>query len=207
MRGLRRVVVGVVLAAAVYLGVTAVQVSLAATQEPSAAADAIVVLGAAQYDGRPSPALRARLDHAAALYEEGLADQVWLTGGKRPGDRTTEASTSDLYLQRKGVPPEDRRLENQGANTYQSLAAVARYLRGEGGRSVILVSDPWHSYRLAATAREVGLQPQVSPAGDAGVSGAGIKRIGRETFAVALGRVIGYRRLANLSDRLAPIAP
>jgi uncharacterized SAM-binding protein YcdF (DUF218 family) len=205
VRRVVRIVAATVVVLVVYLGVTAVQVLAASGTAQPDPADAIVVLGAAQYDGRPSPALRTRLDHAAALYEGGLADQVWLTGGKQPGDRTTEASTSDLYLQRNGVPPHARRLEDQGENTYQSLAAVSRYLRRDGGQSVILVSDRWHSYRLAATAREVGLRPQVSPAGDVSASGGAMRRVVRETFAVALGRVIGYRRLANLSDDFAPI--
>ena len=189
-----------------YLLLTATQVAIDARSRAPVEADAIVVLGAAQYNGRPSPALQARLDRAASLYHDGLAPQVWVTGGQRPGDRFSEASASDLYLQRQGVPRSALRLETQGANTYDSLAAAARYLKREGTQRVLLISDPWHSHRLLATAEEVGLDAAVSP-GPRNWSWAAVKRISRETLAVAVGRVIGYRRLKSLQDRLAPVTP
>ena len=194
----RRLVAAVLLGLTIYLGITLVQVWAKAGQDDRGAADAIVVLGAAQYDGRPSPALRARLDHAVALYEDDLAPVVWVTGGRQPGDRFSEASASSRYLIRQGVPDTAVQLEVQGGSTYESLAAAARYLKDRGQRNVLLVSDPWHAYRIAETAREVGLHPRVSPAGGAEVSENGLRRLTRETGAVALGRLIGYRRLTNL---------
>lgn len=200
MRTLSRVLAVVGVSVIAYVGITAIQVWQASHRDQVADADAIVVLGAAQYAGRPSPALRARLDHAAALYEQGRAPVVWVTGGKRPGDTFSEASASDLYLQDRGVPRDALRLEVHGANTYESLAAAARELRREEHHDVLLVSDPWHSYRVLAIAEEVGLRPRVSPA-EAQVNRSALRRLTRETIAVAVGRVIGYRRLTNLNER------
>ncbi len=189
------------LLAVAYLAVTLAQIWVTAREDERQAADAIVVLGAAQYDGEPSPALRARLDHAVALYDEGLAPVVWVTGGRQPGDRFSEASASSRYLIRQGVPDGSVQLEVYGANTYESLAAAARYLRDRGQRNVLLVSDPWHGYRIAAIARDLGLRPRLSPAGDTSITRAGVQRLLRETAAVGLGRIVGYRRLTGLGGR------
>lgn len=201
MRRARRIIAVVLLIALAYGLVTMGQVWFAARRDQRAPADAIVVLGAAQYDGEPSPALRERLDHAASLYAEELAPIIWVTGGRRPGDRFSEASASSRYLIRNGVPDGSVMLETNGENSYQSLAAAARYLRDDDHHDVLLVSDPWHAYRIAAISREVGLRPRVSPASDAEWSANGIRRLLRETAAVALGRVIGYRRLTGLGER------
>ncbi|MPZ74791.1 MAG: hypothetical protein GEU74_16535, partial [Nitriliruptorales bacterium] len=201
MRRASRVIAFVLLGIIVYVGVTMLQVWLSAGRDERRTADAIVVLGAAQYDGDPSPALRARLDHAVTLFEEDLAPVVWVTGGRQPGDRFSEASASSRYLIRHGVPDTAVQLETNGVNTYESLAAAARYLRDRGQHNVLLVSDPWHALRIAATAREVGLRPRVSPAGGAQVSENGLRRLTRETGAVALGRLIGFRRLTSVVDR------
>ena len=187
-----------------YLAFTAAQVAYAARPRPPQKVDAIIVLGAAQYNGRPSPALQARLDRAADLYRQGMAPEVWVTGGQQPGDRFTEASASDLYLQNQGVPRSALKLETQGVNTWQSIAATARYLRNADARRVLLVSDAWHSYRLLATAREVGLTGHVSPPRTDLFSALALRRVSRETLLVAAGRFIGYRRLANLQDGIAP---
>lgn len=185
-----------------YGGFTAAQVWAAARSEQAAPAQAIVVLGAAQYDGDPSPALRGRLTHAAALYQRGIAPILVVTGGRQPGDRFTEATASARYLHEQGVPESALRREVSGRSTYESLAATARFLRPEGIAEVVLVSDPYHSLRLRHIADEVGLKPAVSPArADVEALTAG-RRILRETFAVALGRIIGYRRLAVLEQRL-----
>ena len=187
--------------AVIYIAVTAGQIWVAARRDGTGAADAIVVLGAAQYDGEPSPALRLRLDHAVKLFSDGVAPVVWVTGGRRPGDRFSEASASSRYLIRSGVPDGSVKLEVKGGNSYQSLAAAARYLREDDQRDVLLVSDPWHSYRIAAIAEEVGLEPRVSPASEAEWSGVGVRRLAHETVAVGLGRIIGYRRLTGLGER------
>ena len=109
--------------------------------------DAIVVLGAAQYDGVPSPVLRARLDHAIVLRDRGIAATVVVTGGNQPGDRETEASASARYLRERGVPEADILQEVSGTNSWQSLATAARFLREEGMEDVVLVSSPYHALR------------------------------------------------------------
>ena len=204
MRRLTRAVSIVLALALLYLLVTLAQVLAATRQDQRDAVDAIVVLGAAQYDGQPSPALRERLDHAVRLYEQGLAPVIWVTGGRQPGDRFSEASASSQYLIRQGIPNDAVQLETNGGNSYLSLAATARYLRDSDQREVLLVSDPWHTYRLIAIAREVGLRPQVSPSSPARISATGLRRLARETTAVALGRFVGYRRLTGLGARWGP---
>jgi uncharacterized SAM-binding protein YcdF (DUF218 family) len=184
---------------AAYLALTFAQVWQASLGDDASPADAIVVLGAAQYDGRPSPVLEARLDHAAALFGQGLAPVVWVTGGRRPGDRFTEATAGALYLHARGVPDAAIRREVSGRNTWESLAAAARYLRAEGTTRVLLVSDPYHSYRLAAIAGELGLDARVAPTPAIRLSGANRwKALLRETVAVAGGRLVGYRRLSGV---------
>ena len=204
MRRVGRAVSLVVLVGVLYVAVTVGQIFWAARHDETAATDAIVVLGAAQYNGRPSPALQARLDHAVALFADGVAPVVWVTGGRRPGDQFSEASASSRYLIRNGVPDDAVQLETTSGNSYESLAAAARYLRDRDQRDVLLVSDPWHAYRIAAIAREVGLNPRVSPSSDAVLSGEGARRLAHETIAVAVGRIIGYRRLTGLGARWSP---
>lgn len=204
MRRLTRGVSIVLALALLYLLVTLAQVLSATSHDQRSSADAIVVLGAAQYDGQPSPALRERLDHAVTLFEEGLAPVIWVTGGRQPGDRFSEASASSQYLIRQGIPNDAVQLETNGGNSYLSLAATARYLRDRDQRKVLLVSDAWHTYRLQAIAREVGLRPQVSPSSPARFSATGLRRLARETTAVALGRFVGYRRLTGLGARWGP---
>ncbi|CAN5394932.1 YdcF family protein [soil metagenome] len=207
-RGLRwaaRAAVSVAVLLVLYVGVTFVQVWRAANRDAAQSAQAIVVLGAAQYDGRPSPVLQSRLDHALRLYADGLAPVVVVTGGRRPGDRVREANAADLYLQRRGVPREALRLETGGRSSWESLAAAARFLREEDIEEVLLVSDPWHSYRIGAIAEEVGLTAYVSPTGTGVYSErAKARQLVRETVAVSLGRLLGYRRLQNLERFLGP---
>lgn len=126
-------------------------------------ADAIVVLGAAQYDGVPTPVFQARLEHAADLYEQGVAPQVITVGGSQPGDRFTEAGSGRAYLTELGVPPEVIVAVETGSNTIGSLEAVALTVRDQGGRSVVLVSDPTHSYRARMMAEDAGLDAWTSP--------------------------------------------
>ncbi|MGH9182589.1 MAG: YdcF family protein [Acidimicrobiales bacterium] len=186
-----------------YIGVTFAQVWWASRHDGARAAQAIVVLGAAQYDGTPSRVLRARLDHAADLYQRGLAPVVAVTGGRREGDRATEASAAAGYLIGQGVPESALRLETSGASSWQSLAATARFLRREGIEEVLLVSSPYHALRTERIATEVGLHGHASPAPESPESTVGeLVRMGRETLAVGLGRIIGYRRLGILDDRV-----
>jgi uncharacterized SAM-binding protein YcdF (DUF218 family) len=129
----------------------------------SSHADAIVVLGAAHYDGRPSPVLRARLDHALALWRLGIAPVVIVTGGTAMGDTTSEAMVGRRYLRQHGVPDSALLLEQKGLTTSQSLHAVAAMADGLPGRTVVVVSDPFHMLRLTILARRLGLQPLTSP--------------------------------------------
>lgn len=198
-----RVLLAAVLVAVAYVGVTFVQVWRASMEDDAGPAQAIVVLGAAQYDGRPSPALQARLDHAAELYDQGHAPVVWVTGGRQPGDRTTEGKSGYDYLRSRGLPDEALAIENQGRNTWESLAATARFLHERGTTEVLLVSHPYHSYRLSGIAGELGLTPHVSPTDSRPPRWVDSARsLARETAAVALGRLVGYRRLTGIDERL-----
>lgn len=182
-----------------YLAVTAAQVWQASTRaanEAPDAAGAIIVLGAAQYDGRPSPALQQRLDHAAALYDAEVAPIIVVTGGNQPGDRFTEAAAAATYLvDHSGVPESAIRREVEGRNSYLQVAASARFLREEGIEDVVLVSHPLHARRLALIAAEVGLDGAVS----ATTGTRELSVAARETAAVAVGQVIGFRRLTELT--------
>jgi uncharacterized SAM-binding protein YcdF (DUF218 family) len=125
-------------------------------------AHAIVVLGAAQYDGRPSPVLRARVDHAISLWRRGLAPRIIMTGGRGPGDTTTEAAVSKRYAISNGVPTSAIVTEPESRSTSESLRNVAEILKDEP-KDVILVSDPFHMFRLSILARRFGLRPRTSP--------------------------------------------
>ena len=122
------------------------------------AADAIVVMGAAQYDGRPSPVLRARLDHALYLYREDLSPTVIVTGGRQEGDRFAEAEVGANYLAAEGVPPEAILAEDEGTTTLESLERVHALARDEGIDTVLLVSDPMHSERIKTMAHDLGFE-------------------------------------------------
>jgi uncharacterized SAM-binding protein YcdF (DUF218 family) len=126
-------------------------------------ASAIVVLGAAQYVGRPSPVLRARLDHAIALWKRGLAPRIIFTGGFGDRDTTSEAAVAQRYAIEHGVPPRVILIENAGRSTSESLQHVATLMQAEPSRDVILVSDPFHMLRLSILARRYGLNPFTSP--------------------------------------------
>jgi uncharacterized SAM-binding protein YcdF (DUF218 family) len=179
---------------ALYLAVTFIQVWSTARADHAGPADAIVVLGAAQYDGAPSPVLRARLDHAVALYRDGHAPLIVVTGGRQEGDRFTQAAAGYRYLRDQGVPDERLLLEVDGTSTYTELAATARILRSRGLDRVVMVSDGYHSRRLLAIAAEVGLDGAVSPTD----TGYGLRQLARETMAVGLGQLTGFRRLDSL---------
>lgn len=125
--------------------------------------DAIVVLGAAQYNGRPSAILKARLDHAIRLYDDGLAPYLVVTGGKAEGDRTTEAASARAYALAKGVPRNAILVEDQGRTTLESLRAVAAILHERGLTSTLFVSDRTHMLRVLRIARDEGLTPLGSP--------------------------------------------
>jgi uncharacterized SAM-binding protein YcdF (DUF218 family) len=191
-----------------YVAVTFVQVWVASRRDEAQAADAIVVLGAAQYDCEPSPVLRQRLDHAYELYTDGVAGSIVVTGGKQEGDRCTEAETSANHLRDEGVPDEALLLEVQGRNSWESLAATGHILRDRGLTRVVLVTDGYHALRVQAIADQLGLDATVSPSHPGGSFGELIK----ETAAVAVGRIVGFDRLVDIDDQIdqldeqAPVA-
>jgi uncharacterized SAM-binding protein YcdF (DUF218 family) len=185
---------------ALYVTATFVQVYRASRHDGARPADAVIVLGAAQYDGRPSPVLQDRLDHALELYEAGLTDRIVLTGGRQEGDRFTEATAGYNYLRAEGVPDEHLLKEVDGHSTWESLAASARFLVERDLTDVVLVTDGFHAYRVEAIAEDLGLVATVSPSGSR-LSGTNeIRQLVRETAAVALGRVIGYDRLLRIDN-------
>ncbi len=184
-------VVGLVLLVVLYVGATFLQVRQASRHDGARPAEAVIVLGAAQYNGRPSPVLRNRLDHALDLHRRKLAPVIVVTGGRRTGDRFTEAGASYLYLRRHAVPDAAIRQEVQGRTTYESLASARRFLRKEGIDDVILVSGKAQSKRLAGIADDIGLRAAVSGAGGTPST----SELFRETLAVSAGRIFGYRRL------------
>jgi uncharacterized SAM-binding protein YcdF (DUF218 family) len=124
---------------------------------------AIVVLGAAQYVGRPSPVLRARLDHAIELWRRGLAPRIIFTGGFGDRDTTSEAAVGQRYALQRGVPASAILIENTGRSTSESLHRVAVLMETAPTRDVILVSDPFHMLRLSILARRYGMTPHTSP--------------------------------------------
>ena len=194
--------VAALLAAVVlYLVVTFAQVWRAARHDGARPAEAIVVFGTAQYNGVPSPVLAARLDHAIQLYRRKLAPVIVVTGGNQPGDRFTEATASANYLISRGVPDEDVLREVSGTSSWQSLAAAANFLEDRAIHEVLLVSDPFHSLRIRAMASELGLDAHSSPTTTSPIHGMTEARyMVRETVAVAVGRIIGFRRQASIED-------
>lgn len=149
--------------------------------------DAIVVLGTAQYNGRPGPVLRSRLDHALTLYRDGYAPAIVVSGGRAPGDQYTEAEAGQSYLMEQGVPPSAIILENEGQDSWQSMRGVAEALAARGDRRVLLVSDGFHLLRVKLMARELGLESYGSAAPDSPivVGGSGeLSHTVREAFAI-----------------------
>jgi len=187
-----------------YYVVTVVQVWRTARHDGARPSDAIVVLGAAQYDGTPSPVFAARLDHARDLYERGVAPLVVVTGGKQPGDRFTEAAVGADYLIAHGVPDSAILRETTSRNSWESLRASARFLFPRDLRRVVLVSDPFHSLRIRLTAEEVGFDAVTSPTRDSPIRGlAEWRRFLGEGLRVAVGRIFGFGRATRLQQRRA----
>lgn len=163
----RRALSGFLLAVVLLaLGWAAVVVAVAvhAARDQATGADAIVVLGAAQYNGRPSPVFRARLDHAATLYQRGLAPVVLVTGDVGAGDTLNEADVGRDYLVRLGLGADAVLPLAGGHDTYASLEQVKRWFQGRDSRRVLLVSDGFHMLRLQIIAERLGLTPYTSPA-------------------------------------------
>jgi uncharacterized SAM-binding protein YcdF (DUF218 family) len=158
-----RLLVGTVLVTAFLVCGTAFRVWYVARADDRRPADAVIVLGAAQYDGEPSSVFAARLRHAETLYEERLAPRIVTTGGSRAGDAYTEAEAGRRYLISRGVPPEDVVAVGEGADTLGSLRAADARARRDGWSTALVVSDPWHSLRARTMARDSGLVAWTSP--------------------------------------------
>jgi uncharacterized SAM-binding protein YcdF (DUF218 family) len=163
-RGSLRSIVGLTLFVAAMVYTVALSAVLVTSQhDQRRPVDAIIVLGAAQYNGRPSPVLRARLDHALGLYREGYAPLVVVTGGVGRGDTTSEALVGRRYLVARDVPDEAAIAQPVGRSTRSSMNAVGVWLHGRGIRRVLLVSDPFHMFRLRLEARRMALEAYTSP--------------------------------------------
>jgi len=196
LRIARRVVALLVVVGVGYLAASLFQVWSTGRTDQARAVDAIVVMGAAQYDGVPSPQLAARLDHVVELWPRGLAPLVVATGGNRPGDRFTEAQASAAYLADRGVPAEAILLEDQGTSSFESLAGVAELLHQRGLDDVLIVTDPYHSLRSRLIAEQVGLRAHVSPTTSSVVTGGELaRRQLQEAAGVAVGRLIGFQHI------------
>jgi uncharacterized SAM-binding protein YcdF (DUF218 family) len=151
--------IGIVIVA----GYTTYRVWAQGQRDEQRTADAIVVMGAAQYDGRPSPVFAARLDHAVELYRAGLARRFIVTGGKADGDRTTEAATGRAYAIARGVPRDAIIVEDQSRTTFASIRAVRDVLREHGLEDAIFVSDRPHMLRVLRMAADDGITAWGSP--------------------------------------------
>jgi len=159
----RRVLTVIVVAMFVLWASSAAAVLVWSSRDEAQSAQVIVVLGAAQYAGKPSPVLRARLDHALDLWDRHLASLLILTGGTGAGDTTSEAAVGRNYARKHGVPDSAILVENEGRTTSESMRAVAGMLEVRGLQTALLVSDPFHMLRLRILARRFGFTPYTSP--------------------------------------------
>jgi len=181
-----------------YFVVTGVQVWLTSRQSSSEHASAIVVMGAAQYNGVPSPDLRSRLTEALSLYRRGLAPVIVVTGYKKVGDRYTEAQAGARFLEDHGVPA-SAVLEAGGSDSYENLADADVVLRPRGASSVLIATDPFHEDRSMAIASGMGLMAYPTPTRTSPITGfSTAPYFLKEAIAVGLGRVVGYRELSRL---------
>lgn len=160
---LRRLVLAVLITVLTLWVLSAAAVLVWSNKDEARPADAIVVLGAAQYAGRPSPVLKARLDHALDLWRRNPAGVLIFTGGSGAGDTTSEAEVGRSYARKRGVPDSAITVENTGRTTSESMRSVAEILRARRANSVVLVSDPFHMLRLWVIAKKLGLRAYTSP--------------------------------------------
>ncbi|TSA51698.1 MAG: YdcF family protein [Actinobacteria bacterium] len=200
MKRLVRVTAGLIVLTVVYALFNLGQVWVVGRSEEKRAVDAIVVMGVAQYDGRPSPQLQARLDHVLTLWNQGLTSLVITTGGNKPGDRFTEAEVSANYLIKSGVPEQSINQEAIGTTTRESLLGVRAIMQSRGLNSVLIVTDPYHALRSRLIAQDLGLESYVSPTRTSPLTGASaVSRHVREALGVALAHVIGFANLERLT--------
>ena len=190
-----------VLIAAVYFLISLLQVWNTGRSADRQPVDAIVVLGAAQYDGRPSPQLQARLDHALELWNLNLASYIVVTGGKQEGDRFTEAATARKFFESSGVASDLIFEENSGTTTYASLFAVSKVATDLKIARVLIVSDPFHLLRAKLIASEVGLDASSSSTRTSVIQGGEeFRRNLQEAAGVAIGRIVGFQRVDSWTN-------
>lgn len=191
----------VVLIIVIYLVFTFAQVYWSAKNDQvtrKTRTDAIVILGAAQFNGKPSNVLKARLDHGLSLYKSGVAPIIIVTGGNQPGDRTTEAAASANYLLERGVSDSNILREVQGVSTFDSLRDTAAFSKERGIETVVIVTDGFHEKRASLIAKDFGLKVVTSPANDSPIKGADEwKYFFTETARISAGRIIGFRRVSK----------
>jgi uncharacterized SAM-binding protein YcdF (DUF218 family) len=191
----------IVLIATVYFFVSLLQVWNTGRSADRQPVGAIVVLGAAQYDGRPSPQLQARLDHALELWNLNLASYIVVTGGKQEGDRFTEAAASRKFIESSGVASDLIFEENSGTTTYASLFAVSQVVRDLEIDRVLIVSDPFHLLRAELIANEVGLSASSSATQSSVIRGGDAFRHNlQEAVGVAIGRIVGFQRVDSWTN-------
>jgi uncharacterized SAM-binding protein YcdF (DUF218 family) len=191
---------GVCLALVSYVGIAAVSVTWDGTHQYTKSVDAIVVMGAAQYDGVPSPLLASRLQHALDLWKQKQAPVIVVTGGKRAGDRFTEGDTSRRWLTDRGVPAADIIVESVGRSTWESIKNLAPLLNNANVHSVVVVSSSWHVQRAALSLEELGFRAHSSASPDGVLSASSEKsKLIRESAGVSLGRVIGFGTLFDIT--------
>ena len=163
VRDIARVIATAAIAVSAVFGYTAVRIAAQGDRDERRPADAIVVLGAAQFNGVPSAVFAARLEHAVGLFKDGLAPWFIVTGGKQPGDRTTEAATARAYAEAHGVPADRILMEDHGRNTIESLQAVEALMRTHDLHSAVFVSDRTHMLRVLRMATDLGILAAGSP--------------------------------------------
>jgi uncharacterized SAM-binding protein YcdF (DUF218 family) len=190
----------VVLIVVIYFLVTLTQVWLTSRQYNPHPAGAIVVMGAAQYDGVPSPDLAARLDEANILYKAGDAGLIVVTGSKQPGDQYTEAEAGATYLEKNGVPA-SAILQAGGSDSYENISGADQELKARHINYVLIATDPFHEDRSMAIASDFGLSPSPTPTKDSPIHGwATVPYFLKEAVGVGLGRIVGYNHLEWIHD-------
>ena len=200
MRRVAKIIAAVLLSVLSYASFNVLQVWLVGRSDESHAVDAIVVLGAAQYDGRPSPQLQGRLDHALQSWRDGLAPLIVVTGGKLQADRFTEAEAAAKFFTDAGVAPSAIALETSGRTTRESLLGVREILRSRLLHRILIVTDPYHALRARLIAQDLGLQAFVSPTRTSPIKGRdNLVRHLREGAGVALSQVIGFAQLERFT--------
>jgi uncharacterized SAM-binding protein YcdF (DUF218 family) len=186
----------VAIAGLLVVGLTALAVWRAAHTDDASRvdrADVILVLGAAQYDGEPSPVFEGRLQHAALLYRDGRASTVMVLGGAAPGDRTSEAEAGRDWLISEGLPSEAVVASPVGGTTLESLRAAADWMHERDLESAFLVSDPWHNLRVKRMASDLGIEAYASATWHSAARSEGTRLGGyvRETLAYLSYRLFG----------------